>query len=92
MTLLSGVFLMLALPASAQTPARARLDAACAARDARACTELGLMLASGHDGSLGNREPDARAAVPYFQRGCARGHAEGCERLGELFERGDGRA
>lgn len=64
----------------------AKVEAECAAGQAKSCTSLGIHHAFGTYG----RTKDHAAARPFFETSCAGGDAEGCKELGLLYQYGRG--
>jgi hypothetical protein len=59
---------------------------ACDDGDARSCTNLGLMYATGRGGLM----KDETRAVALYQRACDTGNADGCNNLGNAYQDGRG--
>jgi TPR repeat protein len=75
-------------PGAAQLQTPAALEQACVAGDAAACTRLG----ESYEFAMGpfnrGRDPDQKAAVPFYERACNGGHGQGCWRLAAIYEKG----
>lgn len=65
-----------------------RLQAGCAARNAAACTEMGVMLMNGAP----NLAKDEAAAATHFRLACDLNHGQGCRALGMALQAGRGGA
>ena len=68
-----------------ETKARELLGKGCDGSDAKACVNLGVLLAQGRGGAK-----DPAGAAKNFERGCAAGEAKGCGMLGGAYRAGDG--
>src|SRR4029453_8421658 len=75
-------------PGAAQLQTPAALEKACIAGDSAACTRLG----ESYEFAMGpfnrGREPDQKAAVPFYERACKGGDGQGCWRLAAIYEKG----